>query len=333
MEGRVTIIGLGCVGCSIGLALREKEPDLEIMGHDVDGGNARLAKRMGAVSKTHWNLPAAVEGAGLVILALPIQAVKDTLEVLGEHLADGATVTDTASLKTPVIEWAEESLPDRVHFISGVPVPGPMVEGGTDLVGPESARADLFDGGVYCITPSPRTHKEASSTLVELAEALGSSPLFIDPAEHDGLYAGVGDLASVISLALIRATLGTPGWAEMRKVAGVDFVAMTSTAAINPEDRLGTLLLNRENLLRRLDMFMEELRSLRGWLREPDRESLEESFAQAAEDRARWINERIEGTWEEMPGGTEITGPGEAISRMLVGNLFRRRPIIDDEEE
>jgi prephenate dehydrogenase len=173
----------------------------------------------------------------------------------------------------------------------------------------------------------------ATSKLVELAEAVDASPLFIDPAEYDGLYSGVGNLTGLISLALIRATLGTPGWAEMRKVAGPDFVAMTSPAAIDPKDRLETLLLNQENGLRRLDMFMEELKGLRALLASGDREALEEMLAHASESRAFWINERIEGTWEDMPGAPEITKPGEAISRIFVGEMLRRRPIIDDEEE
>jgi len=88
METRITIIGLGCVGSSIGLALRKQEPSLEVLGHDIDPAVARRAAQMGAVSKTHWNLPAACERAAMVILALPLPAVRETLEVLGPHLEE-----------------------------------------------------------------------------------------------------------------------------------------------------------------------------------------------------------------------------------------------------
>ena len=333
MEGRVTIVGLGCVGSSIGLALREKDSSVEVIGHDIEAGNTRLAKRMGAVTKTHWNLPAACEGSSLVILALPLPALLETLELLGPHLDEGCVVTDTASLKASVLECAGEHLPDTVHFIGGMPVPGPASGEGRALVGPEAARADLFDGGVYCITPDADTSSHATGVLTELAETLGAQPLFLDAAEHDGLQAGVGGLPALISVALLRATMGTPGWAEMRKVAGQDYSALTSPAATNPGDRLGTVLANHDNVMRRLDMFIAELLRIRDQFVDGDTEGLEAVFSGATDAHARWINERLEGTWEDLPEMGDMLGPGDQISRMFVGNLFSRRPPLEDEEE
>lgn len=333
MEGRITIVGLGCVGCSIGLALLEHNSSIEVIGHDIEAGNARLAKRMGAVTKTHWNLPAACEGASLVVLALPLPAVLQTLEVLGPHLDEGCVVTDTASLKATVQESASEHLPDTVHFIGGMPVPGPAADEGGALVGPEAAQADLFDGGVYCLTPVADTSSHATGMLTELADILGAQPLFLDAAEHDGLQAGVGGLPTLLSVALLRATMGTPGWAEMRKVAGQDYVALTSPAVASPGDKLGAVLENRENVLRRLDMFIAGLQRIREQVQDCDDEGLEAIFVGAAEAHNRWLNERLEGTWEDLPEIGDMPSPGDQIAQMFVGNLFRRRPPIEDEEE
>jgi len=326
MEGRVTIIGLGCVGSSIGLALREQEPALEVVGHDVESAHAREAARMGAVSKTDWNLPAACEGASLVILALPLPAVRETLEVLAPHLDEGCVVTDTATLKMPVLEWARQYLPDHIHFVTGTPIPGPLVSEAEPLLGPEAARADLFEEGLYCITPVQDTHPGAVTMLLSLVRALGAHPLFLDPLEYDGLQAGVWDLPALIATALLRATVGTPGWAEMRKVAGYNFAAITGPAAADPSAYQATALLNRENLLRRLDMFIEELGHIRRWLLESDEQALQEAYTSAAEGRMRWIQERAEGTWEELPDLGDVPGVGEQIAQFLFGGALRRRP-------
>jgi len=326
MEGRVTIVGLGCVGSSIGLALREQEPGLEVVGHDVEPAHARQAARMGAVNRTDWNLPAACEGAGLVILALSLPAVRETLEVLGPHLEEGCVLTDTAPLKVPVLEWARQYLPEHIRFVTGMPLPGPEVGVGESLVGPEAARADLFEDGLYCVTPARDTDPEAVTALLGLARALGARPLFLDPLEYDGLQAGVGDLPALVAVALLRATVDSPGWMEMRKVAGYDFATLTSPAMADPSGRRETALLNRENLLRRLDMFLEEIGHIRQWLLENDDQALCGAYTSAAEGRARWLQERADGTWEGLPEVEELPGVGEQIGRLLFGGLLRRPP-------
>jgi len=326
MEDRVTIVGLGCVGASIGLALREQVPALEVVGHDIEPDRARQAVQKGAVSKADWNLPGACEGARLVILALPLPAVRDTLEVLGPHLEEGCVVTDTATLKVPVLEWARQYLPEGVLFVTGTPIPGPAIGEGGPLVGPEAARADLFEGGLYCITPSRDTDPGAVSVLLDLIRMLGARPLFLEPLEFDGLQAGVGDLPALIAVALLRATVGSPGWMDMRKVAGADFAAVTGPAAADPAILRATALLNRENLLRRLDMFLEELARIRQWLVDSDEQALEEAYTGAATGRSNWLEKKATGTWEELPDMGEIPGIGDQFERLLFGGLFRRRP-------
>lgn len=327
MKGRVTIVGLGCVGNSIGLALREQEPALEVVGHDSDPDRARQAAKMGAVNKTDWNLPAACEGASLIILALPLSAVRATLEALGPQLDEGSVVTDTATLKMPVLEWARQHLPQSVHFVTGVPIPGPAIGAMEPLVGPEAARADLFEEGLYCITPAHDTDPNGVTMLLELAQTLGARPLFLDPLEYDGLQAGAGDLPALIATALLRATVDSPGWMEMRKVVGYDFAALTSPAAAASGIRLWeSALLNRDNLLRRLDMFLEEIGRLRRWLVEHDEQALEDAYTGAADGRAHWLQERARGDWEASSEMGEIPGIGEQVGRLLFGGLLRRRP-------
>lgn len=326
MGTRITIIGLGCVGSSIGLALRKRETSLEVMGHDIDPAVARQAVQMGAVSKTHWNLPAACERAAMVILALPLPAVRDTLEALSPHLEEGCVVTDTATLKVPVLEWARKSLPARVRFVTGLPIPGPKAPVTEPLQGTAAARADLFEDGFYCVTPAADTDPDAVTALLGLIQALGARPLFMDPVECDGLQAGAVNLPTLIAVALLRTLVDHPGWADMCKLAGYDFASLTGPLVADATAWPMTALLNRENLLRRLDMFTEEVRRIRQWLTENDEQALEEAYAQAASGRARWLQERAGGMHEKMEGPVPLPGMGEQMAQMFFGGLFRRRP-------
>jgi len=325
MANRVTIIGLGCVGTSIGLALRQHDASLEVVGHDKEASHARQADQMGAVNKTEWNLFAACKGARIIILALPLDAVRETLELLGPELEEGTIVTDTARLKVPVLKWANEYLPETVHFVSGVPIPGPAVEADEVLSGPEAARADLFKDGLYCIASDLDSDTEAVGFLVGLARAIGAQPLFLDPLEYDGLQAGAADLPALLAVAMLQATVGSPGWQDMRKVAGYEFATFTRPVANEPLACPDVAMLNRENILRRLDMFVQEVSQIRQQLAEGDEQALVDLYGQAAEARERWLAERRKGQWGEMPEVGKAPSAGDQVSRMLFGGLFRRR--------
>src|SRR5581483_8171521 len=121
-----------------------------------------------------------VEGADLVILATPVRAVAPLLAAIAPHLAPGAVVTDTGSTKEQVVLAAAEAAPD-VAFVGGHPMAGKLTHG-TD-----NASATLFEGTIYCLTPTADTPRAAVERTVELIEAVGAQPHFLDAAEHDGL--------------------------------------------------------------------------------------------------------------------------------------------------
>lgn len=323
MPNRVTIIGLGCVGCSIGLALREREPSLEVVGFDMEPARAREATRLGAIARSTWGLPEACQEAGLVIVAQGQHEVRETLESIGPHLEEGCIVTDTAPLKVPVIDWARQYLPPSARFAPGVPLPGPAAGDQPLSAEPEGARADLFTDGLYCVTPAADTDPRAVNVLMGLAATLRARAIFIDPLEHDGLQAGIADLPALIAVALLRATVDSPGWLDMRKVAGFDFLSMTGPATGDASLPV-TAALNRENLVRRLDMFIDALYLIRQQLVENDESGLREAYTQAAAARERWRQERRKGEWGERPDMSEVPGLGEHIARLLVGGLADR---------
>jgi prephenate dehydrogenase len=318
---RVTIVGLGLIGGSIGLALRQVEAASSVVGHDVNREASAQANKLGAVDKTHWNLLAACEDADLVILATPVDAVQATLEAIGPHLRPGCVVVDTAAVKRPVLAWAAEHLPDSVFFVGGNPILGPASDG---LGGLAEARSDLFQGGLFCIVPSPAANENAVELVVGLVQVLGAKPLFLDVAEHDGLVAAVDHLPALLDLALMEMVVGQPTWRELRKMAGPSFELGTGLVSTDPAIYAGLCQSNRDNVLRWIDAFSNALDSVRGALVEDEPDVLAERFLAALVERQKWLADRSTGLWQEGPR-TEMPERPSLIDSFL-GTFWRRKP-------
>ncbi len=292
---RVSIVGLGLIGASLGLALRQAEAVSQIVGHDPDRKASDQAKRLGAVDRTDWNLISACEKSDLIILATPLAAIQPTLQALGSHLKPGAVVMDTASLKAPVLAWADEFLPEGVHFIGGNPIVAVPL-GVAQAT--ESARADLFQDGLFCLTPAPSADERAVQMAANLVGRLGAKPLFIDPAEHDGLLAAVEHLPGALALALLEMASEQPVWRELRKVAGTPFDASTYLGGADPAAHAALAAANRENLVRWIDAFSASLASVRQALADGDEEALAARFETALLERGQWLQSRAQGIWD-----------------------------------
>ena len=335
-SNRIAIIGTDLVSASIGFALQEHEQPVELVGYDANPAVADLAKVRGAFDEARRKPGPACEGAELVIVAQPLADIESTFAAISPHLQDGAIVTDTTRLKAPVLRWAEKTLPERVSFVGGHLIPNPAVIGIRPLEGLDDASADLLREALYCFTPSPSAPGHAIDVCSWLARAVEAYPFFIDVKEHDGLLAGVEGLPDLLTVALLRATVDTPGWKEMRKFAGRRFAAATEAVDDVPV-RHPSLFLNRENVIHRLDALIEELVRLRGLLMEGDEEALSKTLAEAAEGRSRWMNERRKGMWsdEGAGGARDVPGPAKQLGNMLFGGLasrLRRTPGEPEDE-
>ena len=133
---RISIIGLGLIGGSLGLAFRKPEADVEVVGYARRPEVASRAFELGAVDRTEGSPVAACKDADMVFIATPAMAVRELFIDIGGHLRDGAIFTDTASTKAMVMTWADEILPPLVNFIGGHP-----------MAGREASGIDVADGG------------------------------------------------------------------------------------------------------------------------------------------------------------------------------------------
>jgi prephenate dehydrogenase len=317
---QVSIVGLGLIGSSMGLALRKAGVTSKVVGHDAGSGVASEAKRIGAIDKTDWNLISACEEADLVVLAAPVKAIEESLKFLGPNLRPGCVVLDTASVKEPVMAWAAASLPEEVHFIGGNPILSKAMRG---QWGVENARADLFEGGLFCLVPGLDANPEAIELVSDMVSILGAKPLYMDAAEHDGLVAAVEHLPILLSLAMLETVVDLPAWRELRKVAGPAFESSTQLITGNSVAHSDLSVLNRENVVRWIDSLSASLASLREVLSEGDVEPLDDRLLQALEERQRWLHDRGEGMWYEGP---ESEMPKRSsLADAFLGSLWRRR--------
>lgn len=313
----VTIVGLGLIGTSMGLALRASKAVDQVVGHDRNRVISNQAKSVGAVDKVDWNLVSACERADLVILATPFDAIAPTLTAIAADLHPGCVVMDTATVKQPVLSAATSSLPSGVHFVGSNPILGRTVEGS----GPEAARADLFHGAVFCIVPAPSADGGAVKLVSDLVALLGATPLFLDAAEHDGLLAAVDHLPGLVALSLLQMTTGQPTWRELRKMAGSTFESATRAGMVNPQAQAALYRANRENLVRWLDLYTNSVREVRRMVAE-DSPELAERLTNADSERRAWLTDWRAGRWQEGPD-TEMPEPPSLLEGLL-GGLGRR---------
>jgi prephenate dehydrogenase len=324
MPIQVTIIGLGQIGASIGLALAEKKDLVVRMGHDKEPGISKKAEKLGAVDKTHYNLPAAVRDAEIVVLALPYNAVRETLEFISQDLKEGAVVMDTAPVKGPTFEWAKQYIPEGRYYVGLIPAINPAyvqeMKAGID-----GARADLFKKGVFGIVAPPGTPGEAVKLAADLSSLLGAEPMFMEQVEADSLMASLHLLPQLVSTALLGMTVDQPGWLEARKLAGKAYAA--STGALFYQDTgdglRDAVLANRENTLRVLDALTASLTAIRGEIAGQDGDRLGARVGKAIEGWAKWWSLREKGDWyeTEMGSSAEVPSAGDYMRKLFLGKF------------
>lgn len=326
MTIQISVIGLNQIGASIGLSIKAGGHAITLVGCDLDTDKEQKAHKLGAFDKTLHNLPAAVEDADVVVLALPADEVRKTLEVISRTLKPGAVVLDTSALKSAAQNWAESVLPEERYLISFYPTLNPdyLEEPERDL---SHAHADLFKNSIVMIGATENTHPDAVKLAADLAKLLGAEPYFCDLAEAEGLTALVHHLPQVLAAALYHAVESQPGWIEGRKIAGSLFLNVLSPLAqMDERKELGqTLLLNSDNTVRVLDAYIAELQELRQMIARQDGETLQKTLEDAVDGRALWLNRRQTRDWDRAAGRSKSkdASSGQWLSKLFGGGRLR----------
>jgi prephenate dehydrogenase len=316
--GKLTIVGLGLIGGSMGLALsRASNVKAEIVGYDREYEVAQRALKAGAVQKAALSLEEAVRGASLVIVATPIMTVRRVFDEMAPYLQSGAVITDTASTKDQILRWADEYLPSDVHFVGGHPMAG------KEKSGPQAAEATLFEGRPYCVIPGISAADGAVHSIVGLAEAIGARPFFLDAQEHDAYAAAISHLPLLSSIALFKLAKGSSAWPELGGMAGPAFYDLTRLASGEPEMSQDIFLTNRDNVLHWLDRYTVELQKLADLLREEDREKMFRDLAEVQFERDNFVLNPPKR--EEQGAKLELPSATESFMSIMGGALWNQR--------
>ena len=282
---RLAIVGLGLIGGSIGLSLKQNYPTMEIIGYARHPDRIKTAVELRIIDRGETNLDNAVKEAEIIVIATPVLTIKDILRQLAKSAPQGCIITDTASTKSQVIEWARELLPSTMNFIGGHPMAG------KETCGMEAAESGLFQDSIYCLTPLKNTSLEAVNTLVHLVELLGASPFFIDAEEHDKIVAGISHLPMLLSAALVSTTAHSPSWAKMSPLAASGYRDTSRLASGNPTLNAHICATNKEAILFWLDTFSKNLQTYRE-LVATESEDLEKTLAHVRMAREKWLKSK-----------------------------------------
>ncbi len=314
---KMTIIGLGRTGASLGLALQAETLNFEIVGHDKDSERAAAVRKAGGVDKTEWNLHRAYDNADMVILAVPFGELADLFAQMRDDLKPGCLVFCVTDAMQPSLDLAAKVLPDSAQVI----VADPILTGLGEMQGEQ---ADLFVDAVFCIAPSPSADTNAVELATNLIGRVKAQPLFIDPLEHDGVVAGVKQLPQLMAMITMHMMASGESWRDGKKLAGRQFAHATELSA-SPSQMSSSLAANRTNVQRWLGQLQEEMAVWVQALTPGNEESLTGLLEEAVDMRLRWEHEAQLKQWDERralakPAATQDE-PG-LFRQMFMGNLL-----------
>lgn len=271
---RVALIGLGLIGSSLARAIKRHGLAGEIVGHARSKETRELALGLGFIDRAAVTAAAAVKGADLVVIAVPVGVTGAIAQEIAPALDAGAIVTDVGSVKGAVVDAVGPHIPDGVHFVPAHPVAG------TEESGPEAGFAELFEGRWCIITPPPGTDAEAVTRVESLWRAVGSEVDRMDPHHHDMVLAITSHLPHLIAYTIVGTATDLENHLqrEVIKFAAGGFRDFTRIAASDPVMWRDVFLANKDAVLEMLGRFDADLTALQRAIRYGDGAALEEIF-------------------------------------------------------
>lgn len=274
MFNRVALIGLGLIAGSMSLAMRRAGLAGEITGYARSHATRDTAREIGLVDRVCESAAEAVEGADLVVLAVPVGAMASVMDEIGPALAQGALVTDVGSVKRSVFDAVTPRLPDHARFIGSHPMAG------TEHSGPRSGFAALFDDR-WCLIVAPEDAAPAQVAQLEsFWRALGSNVERMEIDHHDLVCAVVSHTPHLIAYTMVGVAddLRRVTDQEVIQFSAAGFRDFTRIAASDPTMWRDVFLENKEATLEILGRFTEELFALQRAIRQGDGDHLHDYF-------------------------------------------------------
>ena len=281
---KVTLAGVGLLGGSLGLALKQRKLADLVVGFVRREESIKECETHGAVDSATLDLHEAISGAELVILCTPIAKMQSLVKQMRPALAKGAIVTDVGSVKGSVVRDLEDLVAK-----SGGEFVGSHPMAGAERMGAAAARGDLFNNAVCIVAPTSKSNKTAVENVEELWRSVGARPLRMSPELHDELVSRSSHLPHVLAATLANAVLDPKRPKQQGALCADGFRDTTRIAAGSPEMWRDIALANRENLISALDSFVGDLQNFRCFLKSKDEKAISKFFKTAKKRRDQWV--------------------------------------------
>jgi cyclohexadieny/prephenate dehydrogenase len=292
LYNRMALIGVGLIGSSIARAAREQGAARSIVATARSPATRRRVAELGLADQVVETNAAAVEGADLVIVCIPVGACGEVAREIGAHLAAGATVSDVGSVKASVVRDMAPHLPKNMHFIPAHPVAG------TEYSGPDAGFAELFVNRWCILTPPEGTDPKAIEKLAAFWRRLGANVEIMSPDHHDLVLAVTSHLPHLIAYTIVGTAdeLQNVTRSEVLKFSAGGFRDFTRIAASDPTMWRDIFIANKNAVLEMLGRFNEDVAALTKAIRNGDGKALFEQFT-----RTRAIRKGIVEIGQDSP--------------------------------
>ena len=277
-------MGVGLIGGSVGLAARERL-GAEVAGFDPGPGVLDAALEVGAVDRAAAGVDDALDGAEAAFVAAPVGVLPATVRAALAAADDDCVVTDVGSTKRTVVDAVDDE-----RFIGGHPLAGAAT------AGVRHARAELFDGATWYLTPRPTTRGTLYERLYRLLSGLGARPAALDAETHDRMLATVSHLPHVLANVLVaQAARARTEEDEPLPATGPSFRDITRVAGSNTAIWRDIYLANADALVESIDDALARLQAVRGWLAAADGDALADWNDAARDDRRHLLEGDLAG--------------------------------------
>lgn len=284
MIKQLTLIGVGLIGGSFALDLKQRGLVQTVVGVDVNAQNLRDALALGVIDHGSLNVDAdSVGDADWVLLATPVATLPEICQKLGQYLPPNAIVSDVGSTKQSAVNAFREHLPTHfAHCVAAHPIAG------SDKSGAVSAQKNLFKKKKLIICPHEKQDSGSLKKVETLWQAIGADVHIMSAAQHDMVLAAVSHLPHLFAFAYVHQMLDDPNGAHYLQFAGSGFRDFTRIAASHPQMWTDIVLDNRDTLLNLLADQQAQLAYLAQCLQQRDAEKLYRYFAEAKQVRESW---------------------------------------------
>ncbi|HAX17340.1 MAG TPA: hypothetical protein DCY00_01925 [Actinobacteria bacterium] len=302
----ISIIGLGLIGGSLAISLKNISRDIIITGFDRDPESVNIALYRKIIDKAADNYKDAVSEADLVIIATPVRMIADIASEIKDHLKANTIVTDVGSAKLNIVEKINKIFPKGVIFIGGHPMAG------SENDGVLSAKSDLFLNTYYILTPTDSTKSEALVTLHNLFTKIGAKVITVSPTEHDKIVSLISHLPHILSTNLVALVDSKQKTIKnLFKLCAGGFRDMTRIAASNPKMWVDVTLENKEEIINSIDDYIDFLNRFKESLITGNEEYIKTHYDSAKEARLnlpKYIDKDISKLYEVRVEMSDVKG-------------------------